>query len=502
MAGARTTAGVLVVLAACLSACGGKGEAVVVGDPTAEALAYVPAGAALVAVVQTSTRTGAGGALARLVERIPGAGLLASQAEAALVGAAGLETGTDLAPLRGNPVVVWSSDGRGGQPFAAWVVADAGRLGDLIDAQVERGALRRAGEPAEGFELLARRDGLAVARKGQVVVAGPDVAALRAVLTRRARVRGQWTPALLRERRLGLSGGAVVEVLADAGAVRGRVLGRGAQRVPWVAALQRVAVTASAEPGGLRLRARASTDPALATADVPIAGGVAPPLVRGTGPLVAAVRDPQHLLAFLRRTTDLVDPRRLDALRTLEGLLGRYAGVDVRNDVVGRLAGTLTLTSRDLRTATARSDVEDPGAVGDVLGRLGTIARLGGPLASLTGVDLQGYGVDERDGAEVLTRYGTPLVALAVHSGALVASTSPGADLAAAGAAAPPRAPPPPEGALRATVEPGLWKDVLVDRLGLPAFVLGPLAPFGHLVLTARGERTAFDVQIVVPVAG
>lgn len=486
------------VLVVALAGCGKQEHAVVIADPAAEALAHAPAGAAALAVIATDTHSGPGATLAALGRRFPGGELVVGHGEARLADALGLDEPTQLRPLLGNPLVLWSRDGTAAHLYAAWVVRDGEALGKLLAAQERRGALRTT--PDEGdYAVWTRRDGSAVARRGPVVVVAPEPTGLREALRRRAAGRGQWDAALLRERSLGLPGGAVARVALDARALTVR---RPAARVPWVAAFQRAALTLTPEAGGLRLRARVSTDAGrLAPDDVPIAPGVEPPETRGSAPITAAVRDAQHTLRFARRTTDLLDPHRLDGLRQTEAVLAKYARVSLQEDLLDRLTGTLTLTSRDGRTGTLRADLDDPGRTADALGRVGALARFGGPLASLAGVDLGGFDVDERDGRYVLKQDGKLLVALQVVDGALVASTDPGADLVAAGRA-PAGAPVPTAGAFRATVAADLVKDRLVTLLRLPAFARGALGPLGAPIVTARGERGLFDVQVVLPVAG
>jgi len=491
---------VAAALAVAVTGCGTKEKDVVIADPIAEALAHAPADAAALALIATDTAAGPGAALARLARRFPGIELVLAQGQATLGQRLGLDYATEVEPLLGNPLVLWSVDGSAERRFAAWVVRDGDRLGELLEGRKRSGALAAA--PAVGgYALFVRRDGGAYARRGPLLVSAPDLASLRTVLARRQAGRGQWSPALLRERGLGLPEGAVARVALDARALVAR-RGGSARRVPWVAALERAALTVSTAAGGLRVRARASTDAGrLAPNDVPIAGGVEPPATRGSGRIVAAVREPQQTLRFARRAVDLLDPQRLDGLRRAEEVLGRYARVSVQEELIDRLTGTATVTSRDARTVTLRAELDDPGRTADALGRLGALARLSGPLADLTGVDLGGIGVEGRDGGSYLvTQDGRLLVALAVVDGALVASNSPGADLvAAARAPAAPRAP--TAGSFRANLDAELLKDQLVSRLGLPAFARGALAPLGAARITARGERELFDVQLVLPVA-
>jgi len=395
--------------------------------------------------------------------------------------------------------VLWSPDGNAERRFAAWVVRDGAKLGELLATRERSGALVTAPGLA-GYALYTRRGGGAYARRGPVLVSAPDLAALREVLRRRQAGRGQWSTRLLRERGLGLPEGAVARVALGARALVAR-RGGSARGVPWVAALERAAVPVTPEVGGLRVHARASSAAgALAPNDVPIAPGVEPPVTRGRGRVIVAVRDPQQTLRFVRRVVDLVDPRRLDGLRQAEEVLSRFARVSVEKDLVNRLAGSATLTSSGGREVTLRADLDGSSVTADGLGRLGTIGRLGGPLAGLAGVDLGGLGVDAQDGGrDVVTQGGRRLVALADADGALVASTDADADLAAAARA--PAAPrPPAAGAFRATVDAELLKDVLAARLGLSGFGRAALAPAGGLIVTARGERGRFDAQIVLPV--
>jgi len=472
----------------------------VIADPLAEALAHAPADAAALAVVATETAVGPGAALARLGRRFPEIERVLAQVQGTLGRRVGLDYATELRPLLGHPLVLWSTDGSTGRSFAAWVVRDGEKLGELLRAREASGALVAAPAVA-GYALFTRPNGGAYARRGPVLVIAPDLDRLRDVLRRRGSGHGQWGSQLLRERGLGLpGGGAVARVQLDARALVARG-GPEARRVRWVAALERAALTVTSEAGGLRVRARVSTDSgATAPQDVPIAAGVQPPVTRGSGRVVAAVRDPRQTLRFVRRTIDLLDPQRLAGLRQAEEVLARFARVSVEEDLVDRLAGSATLTSRDGRTLTLRADLDGPDDVAAALDRLGTLARLGGPLASLAGVDLGGIAVDEHlRGGYVVMRGGRFLVALAVIDGALVASTDRGADLAAA-ARAPAASPPPTAGAFRATVDAELLADQLV-RLGLPAFARGAPAPIGDLIVTARGERELFDVQLVLPVA-
>ena len=483
------------VLVAAMVGCGGKeAKAVTIADPLAEALAHAPAGAAVLAVVDTAPQRGPSAALARLA-----AGALASGGAGGLDVGAGAVAGAPApaGPLDAGVVVVWSPDGRTGQQFTARVVADGPALGKQLETRREAGALTARGDDGD-YALYTERAGGALARRGPVLVSAPDLAALRAVLRRRRDGRAQWTPRLLAERTLGLPATALARVALDAQALVAR-RGGDARRLPWVAALRRAAVTLTPEVGALRARIRVTTAPGLAPAELPLVTGAAPPAVHGSGPLTASVRGPRQTVEFLRRTLDLLDPALLGGLRDAEGLLDRYAGVSLQQDLTDQLTGSATVTSRDARTFTLRSDLADPERTRDALGRVGTLARFGGPLAGLVGVDLNGFDVDEQDEVFTIKQNGDLLARLAVVGKVLVASTDPRADLKAAGQA-PAGATPPSAGALRATLSPGFLRDGLLPRLGAAGVGPGVLEPFGDAVLLARSAPDGLDAQLILPV--
>lgn len=477
------------VLVTVVLGCGGKKEspAVVIADPLAESLAHAPADAAVLAVVDTRPRSGPSAALARLVAKGLGGGVIGADDGASAGG--GLDTGT---------VVVWSPDGSAARRFTARVLADGRLLGEQLDRREKAGALAR--QPDDGdYAVYRERQGGALARRGPVLVSAPDLPQLQAVLRRRRDRRAQWTPTLLRQRTLGLPQGAIARVALDAQPLlRSRPA---ALRLPWVAALRRVALTISPEVGVLRLRARASVAPGVAPADLPLAVGAQPPVPRGAAPLVAGIRDPRQTIGFARRATELLDPGALQDLDSAQELLDRYAGVDLQKDVIDQLTGTATLTSRDGRRFTLRSDLQDPGRTQDALGRLGTLSRFGGPLARLAGVDLGGFALDEQDGTYTLERDDRLVLRLAVVDGALVASNDPAADLQAAGRA-PAGRPAPADGALRATLTRAFLADGLLPRLGTGRVPASTLASFGNALLLARGAPDGLDAQLIVPVRG
>lgn len=486
-----TIAAIAAALLGAFGGCGGEKPApgIEIADPLAEALAHAPADASVLAVIDTARQKGASAALARLLT-----GGLAG-------GVIGTENGAPEArtpgPLTTQDVVVWSPRTTLRRRFTARVVADGDRLGRQLDTRREAGALTAMGEDGD-YALYVDRTGGALARRGPVLITAPGPDELRAVLRRRRSMQAQWTPALLRARTLGLPGGAIARVAIDAQAELTRT-DPAARRLPWVAALRRVALTLTPEVGALRVRVRAILEAGVPGEAFPLVTGTAPPQVRGAGAAAASFREPRQTIGFLRRAVDLLDPERLADLRAAEGLIDRFANVSLQEDLLDRLTGSATVTSSDGRTVTLRSELDDPDRTAGALGRLNTLATIGGPLASLVGVDTGGLDVDEAGGVYTLTQDKRLLVRLAVVDGLLLASTDPRADLKAAARA--PVSTPPALGAFRATLDPVFLARGL-PFLGLPRVAPGLLETFGTGVLTARGERDGIDAQLILPVRG
>lgn len=474
--------------------CGGtkeKGKAVVIADPLAEALAHAPADASVLAVVDTAPRRGASAALARLLAGgLSGGGLGVLDERS--------DDPAPAKPLSTGSVVEWRPRGDLDRRFSARVVADGGELGEQLGRREDAGAIERAGEDGD-YALYTDRLGGALARRGPVLLTGPDVGTLRAVLRRRRDARAQWTPKLLAQRTLGLPRGAIARIAIDARAELDRAA-PAARRLPWVATLDRAAVTLTPEQNALRVRVRSSVSAGVAAEELPLALGPQPPRVRGNAAATASVREPRQTLTFLRRAVDLLDPERLAGLRVAETLVDRFANVSFQEDLLDQLRGSATVTSTDGQTVTLRSELEDPDRTAGALARLDRLATFGGPLADLLGVDTGGFDVDEADDVYSLTQEKRLLVKLAVVDGLLVASTDPRADVKAA-ARAPLEPAAPALGAFRASLVPA-FLTALLPRLGAGRASPGLLETLGTAVLTARAAPDGLDAQVVVPIRG
>jgi hypothetical protein len=492
---ALLAAAVVVVVVVALVG-GSKDRADRVADPTAEALAYADPSAPVAAVISTGAGEGPGARLAALVDRLPGSFLALPRLHELLGELVGLPYDAALKPLLGNPVAVTLPDPRstnGAQ--LTFVARDPGRPRDVLDAQVDDGALRRAGDH-RGARLYTRADGRAYATRGQVLLAAPSLRAVGAALDRRA-TRTGLSPRGFAQRLHGIRTGGAIARVAATPAILGRL-----PRIPWVRAQRAVALALVPERDGLRLRVRIATAPTKPS-DLPFAGGPQAPDLHGRAPVVAGVRNPAATLPALTALARATRPKAYGAFDAFTDKLAHYTGVDVQGDVLRRMTGTATVTT-DLHHQTAlRAVVDDPKKVATTLERLRALARLA-PLAKLAGADLGGYGLTEQgDGRYVLTHDKQPQLVLGVRGRTLVASTDPRANLdviAAAPATPPPD--PPQAGAFRALVAKPVLNRLLTERLHLPRAATILLTPVGPATITGRAEPTATDLEVTVPVSG
>jgi hypothetical protein len=190
---------------------------------------------------------------------------------------------------------------------------------------------------------------------------------------------------------------------------------------------------------------KVSADPAgVAPSDLPIPPGAGVPAMRGSGPIVAAVRSPAQSLAFLRSAGLLPA---LDVLDRAPGFLSPN---------LSNLGPEATITTPDARVFTVRTTPPDPGDWATKLGRLDALAG----LIRFTGIaDVR---IDkQRDGAYLIRQDGRFAGRVAVYGPTVMLSTDPHANLLAQA-----RAPvtPPPQGAagaLTLRLAPSLFGPVL-----------------------------------------
>jgi hypothetical protein len=472
--------------------------AVVPQSALRQALKFVPASAAYVVVVQTNPGSAAVRSALLLSSRFSGADEILRAAEGLLRTRTGLDISTDLTTMLGNPVVI-----AGDSPAHAtvsWVAASPDALQSVVTAATDSGDLQSAGT-YRNAQLYSGFGGSALAITGAAVVAGPSPAVVRTALDRAARGTGSLTEASFDKRAAGVPKSALVRAIASGAGMQSLIsrLYGPAREVPFVSALSGGALALSAAADGLHGTLRIDTAPGVLTAaDMPLATGASPPVMNGSSPITVSIRDPAHLGHFLLDAGSATNASLVKSYNEIDGLLTKFARIDLDQQILSTLTGPATLTSSDLHTFNLRAQTTDPSGVSDVLSRIASIGRVGGFL----GVDLGGYSVTSTDaGLVTILSDGNPVITLGVVDDVFVASTDQHADFDAI-AAAPERddGAPPARGALRAHIAPKVLLDLLVDDLGLPESTRSLLEPVGQALVTAHVLTDAITAQLFIPI--
>jgi len=328
-----------------LTGCGGGKKAPTAAGARAQALSYVPADAPLVALVSTDIDHGQGAVAKALVHHFPGSALVLAQLESRLESNTGLTYG-DIRPLLGNEIVLSVPSAAAlsshTAPQITWVTRDGGKLAKAVSKVAKRGGLRGAGSYRGAALYVGPLVGVAV--RGADLVVAPSAAAVRAALDQRAR-GGGLTPGQLGAQLRGFTGPGLARVTGDAGALLRAIRPpTAALRVPWVAALGRFGGALTATSSGLQVRFRVDTSGGdIVDPDVPIATGTGGPAPAGSAPLVVALRNAAHIIAFAERAAEHVVPKQFAAFRTAEATIRAATGVDLDGQVVQQLTRTTTI---------------------------------------------------------------------------------------------------------------------------------------------------------------
>lgn len=408
-------------------------------------------------MLATDPQRGQGAAARNLVERFIGADVAVAKAQDRIKAALGLAQTDELGPLLGNDLVVAKAQSR---PIAVWVVKDEPGLRAILSSQVTRHRLTKQATSA-GYERYAG-SGLAVARKGPLVIAG-DSTAVNQALADHAHGAGM-TTRLFGERLHGLPADALLRVEGNAALIPL------AQRskFAWVRSLNRFALTVRADATGLHARLRAANRP-VALDDVPVAPGATPPspLARTNG-ATAGIRDLRHVIRFGLRALKERDPgtyRRYELARRGLKLVRRG---DIDRDVIDQLGGTATLWSPDLTTFTLTAPVADPGRMARALNGLK-------PLMD-----------------RLLASAGLPGARYGVAADTFVVTTTPGPSLAQLAAGRPQRVGS-LTGAVTGVVRAPVLRQTLIERLGLPPIASIALGALGDATFSVRTATTGVE---------
>ena len=490
---------------------GGEGERQGVKDPLAEALAFAPASAEVVAQFDVQPDSQQGRELRDLARTFVAARFAADGVRQS-ARSLGLDADADLPSLLGGPVVVAgpASAVRGlaasveglalDLPAIARAGATAavvGRNSDDVAAVLRRatedGRLNRLDDVAPGVEGygLPDGDGAVLGRREADLVLGGDAAAVRRAFAIHDS-KGGLTRATFEERLGPLA--HVSALIRAAGAARAIVSPR-ATDVAWVDALRRGSLAVTIEKPGVRLRVHLATDPTRVTDEqLPLAPGAQPPRpAPGPRQIDVAVRDPAQTIRVLdaaKGGLDLpfLDPvkRALDQLDAVKGPLRTFGRIDV-DDIINQLTGTLTVTPERGDTLAARAELDSGDDLRTALNRIAAVPDV---ALDLAGVSLN---VERAGDAYTITDNGQAIAKVAVLDRTLVVTNDLTAGLRAIANREPQAAG--TTGALSFHLGGRELQDQLVRRLGLPALSRIVLAGFGDIDGGVRAERGGVDLD-------
>ena len=380
----RLASGLVILLCGVAAGCGGTQEA---AGPLDEALGYLPAEAPLAVTIETDVEGEQFRSLDRLLQRFP----MGDRAEDTLrdlfEADSQLDFERDVRPLLGNPFVVGSPDARslnregGEDPFVGAIqAADKAKL----DSAVAKSKPKELGEHA-GATVYRDEDGDPFAVEDDVLVVASSRALLDQALDRREgddRLREEDFDAAFEE----LPGAALVRVYSDLQALlEADPDSRAARRVPWVAGLRTLGVTAAAEDDGFAIDYFARTDE-VGEDDLPIAPGEeSPGVVRRRGDVAVGIRDLTRIIEFGEAAAKAVNPSGFNDYETGKEQVSQLLGVNLDEDVFSQLKGDTAVRYGVDGSVSVRAELEDPA------GFERTLRRLGGVLPELA----EGFGVGE-----------------------------------------------------------------------------------------------------------
>jgi hypothetical protein len=487
-----------------------------VADPLAEALAFAPAAAPVVAQFDVERGAQQGQALRDLARTFPAARFAADGVRSAVL-SLGFDADADLPSLLGGPLVVWgpaaaitgltSSVSALRLELAPVLRAGAtaavvGRSADDVQAVLARAVderrLRKLPDVAPGvaqYALPADAGRLGV-RDGDLVLAATTTA-LRDAFALRDR-QGGLTRATFEQRLGPLNQPALIRAVAAPRAL----LSARAHGVPWVDALRGGALAVRIEKPGVRLRVHLSTDPARVTdADLPLAPGAQPPSpAPGSRPIFAGVRNLAQTIHVLDAAKGGLDVPFLNnltsALATLDAVKGplkTFGRIDVDAALIDQLTGTTTITPEAPNTLALRAELRDGGPLRTALDRIAAVPDFAVRLAGVA-LNVEHGGTD----AYTVTRDGRPLLKVAVLGTTLVVTNDLRARLQAIADRRPQRTSPASSGALALHADGSAVQDELIRRLGLPQLARLVIGGFGDVDGSARAERSGLDVDLTL----
>ena len=349
-----------------VAGCGSSGSS---GGPLQTELSYLPAGSPLVVTFQTDPNSAAVKNTMSFIGRFQFAPVLESAVITRLK-QAGVDYDADVKPLLGNPIVIAgtgpSLSGSGSRRFVGvWVTKSASGLSSLIKRTAS--SLRNLGS-RDGVTVYSGQ-GTCLAVDGATLIIGPSREVVFAALDRHAKGGGLQMTDYARAT-AGLPADAEIQAFGSVQQLlTGNPRASSALRVPWVASIRGYGVSIGAASSGVTVSYHVDTSGStLTAAQLPLSSAAGAPELPTGFPVVAGLRDPQHLIGFVESAEQVAAPAKWASFQRRQAALRAKTGADI-NQLLHQLTGTLAIAS-DLHATFARAEVADPAAAAATMAKL------------------------------------------------------------------------------------------------------------------------------------
>ena len=368
----RLLALTLLAAALVLGGCGGGDDEE--STPLSAALSYLPAESPFAIAIDSDLEGEQYKAVDAITARFPLDGTSVEELlESALAGTPEVDFQEDVKPLLGNPFVVGASDVTSfieSEESDDFVAALQVKDDEALDRLVLRSGAEAAGEVGDARKYESEGTNFAV--DGDIVVLAGSERLLDAALER-AEGDDHLDAQQFEDALEGLPEDAVARVYADVGVlIASDPETQEAKKVPWVAALRTLGMTASAREDEVELQLNLRTDPeGLSDSDLPIAAGEdSPPVLERDGEVGFGIRDPGQIARFAEAAGQAVDPAGFGDYAQAKKTLDSRLGIDIDSDLVGQLSGDLSASIALDGALSIRSELEDPAAFERTLGKV------------------------------------------------------------------------------------------------------------------------------------
>ena len=351
-------ASILLVLAIAAAGCGSSGS----GDPTEEALSFMPKNAPLVMTLDTDPNGDQWKQLNGLVSKFPFGGQIKAQAKQSLNQSSGLDFDKDIKPILGNQLVFAVPTAAGLQSsgstpvFGALHVKDAGKAEDFLKKDANKvGTI-------DGTDVYKERSDTYLAIKDGTILIGDTQQDIGAALKRHDG-SDHMTKDDLDQRLAGVQGDGLFKMGIDVQqAIASSPKAADARKVKWVNGLRDAGLVLAARNDGIEMNFKGSTE-GVSEQDLPLAtGSQAAPVVRRATDVGFGVRNLSQLVTFFEATGQATNPSGYAKFQKQKQRLNKTLGIDIDKDVVDQFQGDASVSVGIDGGFAVRSDLRDPKA--------------------------------------------------------------------------------------------------------------------------------------------